>query len=304
MDNTIADELNLLRNTKKEIATAITEMGVEVPESLPFSGYPDLIRELNVTHIPPVGGDWGVIYLSSDAMGDNYAYTIPDEESYNRLASNATTGYYSMTDGTQIDQSIISAFSFGRKTKSVGNHFLALVKNITAIYHTENLETIGDFFCSSCQNLNCPLKLENIRTIGNNFLYGAQTFNSQITLGPQLTSIGTNFLGESPAFSQPLSIPSSVRSIGLLEFMNDKPRFVGPLEVNCPVSALGTLMYNCLTLLKPTKSCTDIGYTQGIKLTGKYAEEWKAALPDLNGVKNSSTTNPKYFYRKLILGSQ
>lgn len=48
MDSTIADELNLLRNTKSEIATAITEMGVEVG-NVPFRQYPDLIRNIPTT---------------------------------------------------------------------------------------------------------------------------------------------------------------------------------------------------------------------------------------------------------------
>jgi hypothetical protein len=44
---TAADKLNLLLDTKRNLRAAISRMGIDVPEDLPFSSYPDLLTEFH-----------------------------------------------------------------------------------------------------------------------------------------------------------------------------------------------------------------------------------------------------------------
>lgn len=76
---TIAEKLNLLRETKEGIKDAIVEMGGEVPEGEPFSGYPDCIL-----NIPP----------SSELPSGVYTVTVENPASEKGSVTPAVGSYY------------------------------------------------------------------------------------------------------------------------------------------------------------------------------------------------------------------
>lgn len=288
MDSSIADELNLLRNTKSEIAAAIAEMGVEVPTSEPFSGYPSLIKEIK-TGDDDGYEDWGTIYCSYPISGQDRIIKIDltNEDDFNALCSSngATSG---ITIGAlTIRKDKIFGFRFGDKCTSVGDYFLAYTNILEWVKGIENVKAIGSNFLYACQKVNCDLNFENIETIGNSFISTGTSseFNGNITFGNRLTSIGSYFMASRYSFAKPLTIPSSVTNIGDA-FMRGCENFVGPLTVKTLVSPTDVLSLSTSTESSPM-------YTQGVTLLGKGAKSWKNALPD----RDSGT------YRKLILGA-
>lgn len=287
MDSTIAEELNLLRNTKSEIATAIAEMGVEVPTSTPFSGYPDLIKEIK-TGDDDGYEDWGTIYCSYPVSSQNRIVKIglTNENDFNALCSSngATSG---ITIGSlTIRKDKIFGFRFGDKCTSVGDYFLAYTNILEWVKGVENIKTIGSNFLYGCQKINCDLSFDNIETIGDAFMATGTSseFNGAISFGNKLTSIGASFMNSRHSFNKPFALPSSVTNIGtsFLAYCNN---FTGPLTVETSAHPTDN---NSLA----TTSNTVPMYAQGVTLTGPGAAAWKAALPDSN-------TSP---YRKLKLG--
>lgn len=49
MAGTTADKLNKLSQTKEDFKTIMTDIGIDVPNELPFSGYPELLAGINQT---------------------------------------------------------------------------------------------------------------------------------------------------------------------------------------------------------------------------------------------------------------
>lgn len=167
------------------------------------------------------------------------------------------------------------------------NVFQDCVK-LNSTLNLKNVEYIGDNFLRTYNEsgaiFNQPLNMPNIEHIGTWFNSNNQVFNSAITIGNNCRFIGEQFLRVDYAFAQPLTIPSSVTSIGQY-FINDCKNFT-TLECNSSVSPTDN---NSLSTTDSTAVC----YTTGITLKGTYASDWKTNLPD-------RTSSP---YRKLILGA-
>lgn len=150
----------------------------------------------------------------------------------------------------------------------------------------DNVKSIGDSFLSS-PKFNQPLSLPKIRTIGNLFLNNAVNFNSLLSLNSGLEVIGTRFMYGCSQFTQSFSIPSGLIYGPGERFMHNCSGFIGPLVCNNGAN-IPTDVY-----VLGTTSSSAIMYTTGVTLTGPYAAQWKAALPD-------RTASP---YRKLIISS-
>lgn len=159
-----------------------------------------------------------------------------------------------------------------------------------------NVEYIGDyFFTSLIGTYTYPVKLPKIEYIGNQFCSGASGFNSDITINPDCRIIGSGFLYGIWSYNRPITIPSGLENLGNIanpgiQFMYNCRSFVGPLVCNGPVST--SSIPNTNDTLSTTSASATM-YTTGVTLTGPYATQWKAALPD-------RTSSP---YRKLIIGS-
>lgn len=160
----------------------------------------------------------------------------------------------------------------------------------------QNVRYIGPSFLQNCSAFNQPISLPKVDEIGDYFLLGCSSFNSEITLNNDMLTIGSRFMQGCSSFAQSFTIPSGLLSSNVLtknpgeRFMHNCNSFVGPLVCNAPVnsSKIPTDKYALATT-----SATAAMYTTGVTLTGTYATQWKAALPD----KASSP------YRKLIVGS-
>lgn len=152
----------------------------------------------------------------------------------------------------------------------------------------DNVKSIGDSFLSGCTDFNQPLSLPKIRTIGSLFLNGDSSFNSLLTLNSDLEVIGNRFMYGCSGFAQTFSIPSGLVYGPGERFMHNCNNFIGPLICNSASASIPSDNYAL-----GTTTSTAVMYTTGVTLTGPYAAQWKAALPD-------RTTSP---YRKLIIGS-
>lgn len=160
----------------------------------------------------------------------------------------------------------------------------------------QNVRSIGSNFLQNCSAFNQPISLPKVDEIGDYFLFGCSSFNSEITLNDDILTIGSRFMHGCSSFAQSFTIPSGLLSSNFLtknpgeRFMHNCNNFVGPLVCNAPVdsSKIPTDNYALATT-----SATAAMYTTGVTLTGTYAAQWKAALPD-------RTSSP---YRKLIVGS-
>lgn len=160
----------------------------------------------------------------------------------------------------------------------------------------QNVHYIGANFLQSGSAFNQPISLPKVDEIGGYFMMNCSSFNSTITLNDDLLTIGSRFMQGCSSFAQSFAIPSGLFSSGSVShnpderFMHNCNSFVGPLVCNAPVdsSKIPTDNYALATT-----TATATIYTTGVTLTGPYAAQWKAALPD-------RTASP---YRKLIVGS-
>lgn len=160
----------------------------------------------------------------------------------------------------------------------------------------QNVRYIGANFLQSCSAFNQPISLPKVDEIGSYFMMDCSSFDSEITLNDGLLMIDSRFMYGCYSFAQQFTIPSGLLSSNFLtknpgeRFMHKCNSFVGPLVCNAPVdsSKIPTDNYALATT-----SATAAVYTTGVTLTGPYAAQWKAALPD-------RTSSP---YRKLIVGA-
>jgi len=77
---TAADKLNLLLDTKRNLRAAISAMGIDVPEDLPFRLYPDLLREFHpISLVTITTSDFiGFRDLSAN-IGKTFEYDVEDD---------------------------------------------------------------------------------------------------------------------------------------------------------------------------------------------------------------------------------
>lgn len=75
--STLFDKIVSINETKGEIADAIREQGVEVPENTCFSEYPNLIKSIEGGKVDSVNGQTGDVVLTPQ---DLWMFPITDEE--------------------------------------------------------------------------------------------------------------------------------------------------------------------------------------------------------------------------------
>lgn len=273
---TITNDLELLKNTKADIASAIRENGVEMPEDTPFSEYPKYIKE-----ITKAVTDWGILYTTTYPDGKELT-----EADYLALGS-SNYNDYSLSFGT-VPKTEILSFDFGIKPTTIPNFFLsrcANLKSISAI--PDGITIIPNGFIQVCKSFNSPVVLpDTVTTIGQYFMQSCVAFNSPVILSSNLKQIANYFLDGCKSFAQPLTIPASVTLIGpanfSASFMRDCDDFTGPLYVACSSSVIQEEdNYNNLSVSISNASSIPPAYAQGVKLTGPYAQNWKDYLGDM-----------------------
>ena len=159
----------------------------------------------------------------------------------------------------------------------------------------ENVVYVGANFMSNCSAFNQPISLPKVNDIGSYFMQNCTSFNSAITINNDVEIIADRFMIGCTSFAQSFSIPSGLISTSAVtnnpgqRFMQNCNNFTGPLV--CNFSASSKFPTDNYTLT--TTGASNPIYATGVTLTGPYAAQWKAALPD-------RTSSP---YRKLIVGS-
>lgn len=175
----------------------------------------------------------------------------------------------------------------------IGNNVLQNCALLNSQLNMSNVRFIGSNFLYNCTTFNQPILLPKIDEIGDYFMFGCSSFNSVITLNDGLLMIGSRFMQGCSSFVQSFTVPSGLLDSNVFvynpgeRFMHNCNNFTGPLVCNTSTK-IPTDNYT----LGTTSSSAAV-YTTGVTLTGPYAAQWKAALPD-------RTSSP---YRKLIIGS-
>jgi hypothetical protein len=176
---------------------------------------------------------------------------------------------------------------------SIGNYFMQGCSSFDSTLTLQAVTSIGYFFMSGCSAFDQPLELPpSIRSIGNNFLSGYPTaikFNNTLTLPEGLERIGDALLSDNPSYNKPLTIPSTVKSVGS-HFLVNCSGMTSVVTVNCPADAF-SLGYSNLTMSAATAAAAS--YVTGIPIAGPSAADFMARFPN-------STSNP---YRNLIAAS-
>ena len=234
------------------------------------------------------------------------------ELSSSELSSYSSSAGFSLDNGGNIYPGGIIGFSFGKSITSIGNSFLQNASNLVSISQIPNSVTsIGYNFLYGCTVFNQALTLpNNITAIGSNFLFGCSAFNQELAIPNSVTHIGASFLENCSSFNKQITLPNSLTSLAVRfmhycrsysksitipssvtfvtggssttaykTFMRGVDNFVGPLELNVDIP---TLITNSSSGKENslTGSTGSAAVTQGILLTGPYAQSWKNALPD------------------------
>lgn len=301
---TIASEIQDLNTNLTAAKNAVTAKGGTVGDT----GLAGLATE--IASIPSGGSisSYGTIKYTENDVDKTIEMTT--EEDF--LALTLTSyGYTIEINNTEINRTWIKEVTVGDGVQYLPNNFCYACDNMTTVNLPSTIHYIGDNVFYSDPALNSPLDLQNVRFIGSNFLYqcssfnqpislpkvdeignyfmsGINSFNSTIILNDDMFSIGARFMLGCRGFAQTFNIPSGLIYGPGERFMYNCQNFIGPLVCN---SASSTIPNDTYAL--GTSDSTTVMYTTGVTLTGPYAAQWKAALPN-------KTSSP---YRKLIIGS-
>ena len=174
---------------------------------------------------------------------------------------------------------------FANNTLS-NSSFLANTNNLSILTLPDTLEIIsGSNFLSfsGIKKLTLPDSITSIS--GNAFLIYSRIID--LTLPSVLTNIGQNFLHSCTSL-QALHLPESIVSIHGNAFLYNCSSLVHLYIGNIPATAINSINNNTLS----TTSSWAQMYTQGVTITGTYAADWLARIPNSN-------TSP---FRRLIVG--
>lgn len=305
----IASEIQDLNSNLTAAKNAVTTKGGTVGDT----GLAGLASE--IASIPSGGGitSYGIVKYTEN--GVDKTVEMVTEEDFLELTLGGD-GSVIRINNTDINKSWIKEVTVGDNVPYLPDSFCAGCSQLTTLTLPSSLHYIGNTVCLFCTKLNSPLNLQKVafigeaflqncsaynqpislpkvERIGGYFLQSCSSFNSPITLNDNTLVIGGRFLGGCSSFAQSFTIPSGLIASNAVSsnpgerFMHNCNSFTGPLVCNT-----STNIPNDNYALGTTSSLATM-YTTGVTLTGPYATQWKAALPD-------RTSSP---YRKLIIGS-
>lgn len=231
------------------------------------------------------GTDWGTLYTTQYPDG----LVLNDEADFNKLGNSNSVNSYITINGHSLQKTTLRRYSFGKLCKTVPDNFLSQCMGMTQIIGVGVIKKIGNNFLSNLVSLSMDgevLDFKNLEEIGSYFLSGCQKLNAEVKI-PKVKIIGNAFMISNFAYTQPLTIPSSVETIGsnFLSYIQD---FTGLLTVETSATPPANDNYSIRGQSRDS-AC----YTQGVRITGAGASAWKTALPDSSSA-----------YRKLILVEQ
>ena len=266
--------------------------------------------------------DWATIQIHYATVVDTTsavnAVVLSSQSEYEKLYW--TMSEHKTIEGIDMIPERVEGFFFGNVPTSVPNYFLGYTPNLKHLskmpsqyttignnflggsgYVGEGFNIVGDYVTTigtgfisganqSAENrpqFNSPITLTRVTSVGENFLSYNDVFNSSVDLGV-LQTIGNSFFTSLTAFDKDITVPSTlVIDRQYLAFMAGLENMTHTITMDAALPAFTNNWW--LTL----NTNTGAAYSQGIKLAGTYAQDWKNALPN-------STTSP---YRNLALAS-
>lgn len=308
---TIASEIQALNTNLTAAKNAVTAKGGTVGDT----GLAGLATE--IASIPSGGGisSYGTIKYTEN--GVDKTVEMATEEDFIELSFGAS-GSDLTINNTTVNKDWIKEVTVGDGVQYLPDTFMIGCTNVATVNLPSTIHYIGDGVFQNCAYLNSPITLTNVVYIGsnfmvscshfnqpismpkierieNNFMQTCSAFNSSIAINDGCRLIGSAFLEGCSSFAQPLSVPSGLETAPWInsnpgqQFLSNCQKFTGPLVCNGPVDSKTPTNTNVLS----TNNVNADMYTTGVTLTGPYAAQWKAALPD-------RTSSP---YRKLIVAS-
>lgn len=198
------------------------------------------------------------------------------------LPSNLTgTGNYFMYLCTAFNQPLNFASGFNATGTYFMSNCYAF--DCPLDFSATSLTSIGNYFLYCAKSYDSPIKFPNTLTsIGNYFMAGATgtsstitgtpanfsygcSFNQELDL-PKVTSIGTYFLANQVAFNSAINIPI-ITSIGNY-FMQNCNSFAYPITLPSSLASIGTyFMVNILTHRKMTVNTSTVPATTALTQT-------------------------------------
>lgn len=173
----------------------------------------------------------------------------------------------------QYCQNFNQPVSLPASMKNIGPYFMYYCTSFAMpLVLPETIESIGSYFLGYCYSYNHPINIpRGLKTITTNFMYNCQLYNYPLVIPEGVTSIESSLLYNANAFGSRITFPSTVESYG--SNILYECRGVYEVVANSPVAPSGTTVFT-------TTSSSAAVYTEGITITGPYADEWREALPN------------------------
>jgi hypothetical protein len=284
---TTAQKLQAILDSKEDIRQAINDKGVTVSTEDPLDSYADKISQISGGGEPPLppssplvgsvftGATYPVTYQTDTVdnvynyKSEDYNITITGLDSVATITGNGTkdvTVTFATTSTTDaitlfniqiVKESEIYNFMcrfFYYGTEVATGNALTVVSLIEPDSGAGTLGTNFNFvegslpvFSSNTSSWNTYFSHQIVgfifgkfssANVSINFLFTARAFNQPLTIPSSVTSIGDSFLANNSAFNQPLTIPSGVTTIGA-RFLQSATAFNQPLTIPSGVTSIG-----------------------------------------------------------------
>lgn len=208
-----------------------------------------------------------------------YCYGFNQALDFSHTQITATPNYF-----MYCCKSFNSPIKFPTTLTSIGSYFLACTTGTTTTI-TTNLAYGGSF--------NQDLDLPNVTSISTYFLANQVSFNSQVNF-PKATGIGNYFMQNCTVFAQPITLPSTLTTVGayfMANVLTTRKMTVNTSAVPATTALTQTTTTSAYAPSQIDGSCPAVA--RGVYLYGTQRSAWLTGLP------NSLGTSP---YRNLIDG--
>lgn len=178
-------------------------------------------------------------------------------------------------DNFLYNGSLWNELAFPDSVTEIGYNLLGSCSVGSQVTFPAGMERVPDNFMNSASLWTHFVFQEGIKHTGN-YTMSTLKGRAEITLPSTLEALGNNFLSNCTEadFDEAITIPASVTSIEYGAFMNDSNLLEIEALGHPPVDLKDNT--NFLSVYGKTAPA----FTQGVTITGEFADEWREALPN------------------------